>query len=91
MYQSQEYMEIGGKLITCPYHEDDYMHGVNLHSLLCRLHDSGAQSVTDFKSVIISSIECDNKSLDIQKIHDIYHQIIKDLASLGVKPEQSAH
>jgi len=91
MYQSQEYMEIGGKLITNPYDEDQYMYGVNLHRLLCRLHDSGAMNVSDFHSIIVSSIECENRLSDSEKIYDIYNQIMNDLADLGVTPEQSAH
>ncbi|WP_419797935.1 MAG: hypothetical protein ACNI26_16965 [Terasakiella sp.] len=91
MYHSQEYMEIGGKLITCPYNEDDYMYGINLHGLLCRLHDSGATNANDFLSIIISSIECENRLSDNQKIYDIYNQVMNDLANLGVTPEQSAH
>lgn len=91
MYQSQEYMEIGGKLITCPYNEDDYMYGVNLHGLLCRLHDSGATNASDFHSIIVSSIEGESRLSDSQKIHDIYNHIMNDLANLGVTPEQSAH
>ncbi|SCA58294.1 hypothetical protein MTBPR1_90141 [Candidatus Terasakiella magnetica] len=91
MYQSQEYLEIGGKLITSPYKEDDQLYGVSLHKLICQLHASGASSVTDFQSVILTSIETSGKLKDMDKAVDIFKQVMADLNGLGVIPKSPTH
>jgi len=91
MYQSQEYLEIGGKLITCPYSEDEYLHGVNLRQLLCHLHDSGASDVSEFQSIILTTIETKTNLTDMDKISDIFNHIIADLRQLGVIQQRCSH
>lgn len=89
MYQSQEYLEIGGKLVTCPYSENDFLHGINLHSLFCHLHASGAISVSDFHSIIIDAIKSDKVICDDHAVEEIFHHVMRDLAALGVFPRQT--
>jgi len=91
MYQSQEYLEIGGKLVTCPYGENDFLHGINLHSVFCHLHASGAISISDFHGIIIDAIKSNDVICDHDAVEEIFHQVMRDLAALGVFPRQTSH
>ncbi|WP_135080500.1 hypothetical protein [Terasakiella sp. SH-1] len=89
MYQSQEYLEIAGKLIICPYQEDQSLYGVNLHDLVCQLHSSGASTIDEFQSVILGAIGSSSQLTDMDKAVDIFKQVMMDLNKLGVLPVHS--
>lgn len=91
MYQSQQYLEIGGKFIVSPFAEDEKLHGVSLHGLMCRLHESGAKHITDFKAIIMSSIECEIGTQEMDKAAAVYKRIMVKLSELGVTPQVTAH
>jgi hypothetical protein len=91
MYQSQQYLEIGGKFICCPFSENDSLHGVCLYSLVCQLHESGAKSVTDFKTVLLSAIECKIGLHDMKKARAVYKRVMQKLKEAGVNPLDITH
>jgi len=91
MYQSQQYLEIGGKFIVSPFAEEENMYGVNLHGLMCQLHESGAQHITDFKTIIMSTIECKIGLEEMDKAAAIYKRVIVKLSELGVTPKVTTH
>ncbi len=89
MYRSRAYLEIAGKLVACPYEEDDILYGVNLHDLMCQLHISDVSSRADFFSVIFSAIKYGSDLTDIEKITEIFNLIMNDLQQQGVTPHQA--
>lgn len=91
MYQSQQYLEIGGKFIRSPFREGDNLHGVCLHGLLCQLHESGAKNIIDFKAILFSAIECKIGLMDIDKAAAVYKRIMVKLSEIGVIPQVTTH
>lgn len=91
MYQSQQYLEIGGKFIVSPFEENESLHGVKLHHLMCQLHESGAKHITDFKAIIMSTVECQIGTHEMDKAAAIYKRIMVKLSEVGVTPEITAH
>ncbi len=91
MYQSQQYLNIGGKLITCPFKEDETLHGVSLYDLMCQLHESGAEHITDFQAIIMSAVEVQIGQSELDKATAVYKRIMLKLSELGVSPRITAH
>lgn len=91
MYQSQQYLEIGGKFIVNPYQEGDKFHDVSLHKLFCTLHESGAHHITDFKAILMSTIECEIGLADMDKAAAIYKRVMVKLSELGIIPTVTTH
>ena len=85
MYQSGQYLEIAGRLVASPYAEDDSMHGVNLHDLICTLHASGASRLSDFETIVFSAIESGSDLTDLDKINLIFNRLMDDLNKQGVR------
>lgn len=91
MYQSRQYLEICGKLIASPFGETDMLYGVSLHHLLCTLHESGAQTMTDFKASLMKAIETEIGMEDMTKVSDIYQNILDRLSEQGIRSDLTAH
>ncbi|NVK19657.1 MAG: hypothetical protein HWE30_13235 [Methylocystaceae bacterium] len=91
MYQSRQYLEICGKLVASPFCENDTLYGVSLHRLLCALHESGAQTMTDFKAILMGAIEVEIGLEDMSKVFDIYHNILDKLSEQGLQPDLMTH
>lgn len=91
VYQSQQYLEIGGKFIVSPFAEGESLYGVNLHKLMCQLHESGAVHVMDFKMIILGSIECEIGLNDMDKAEAVYKRIMVELSGLGINPHIITH
>lgn len=91
MYQSRQYLEICGKYVVNPYSEQEELHGVSLHKLVWHLHESCANSATDFKAILLGAIEKEIGLQDMQKASLIYQSIMTALQDLGIEPEQTAH
>lgn len=84
MYQSREYLEIAGKLITSPYEEGDIMFGVPLHKIVCDLHQCGIQNTLDLELEILKNIQQTLSLHDPSKISLICEKIVNDLLAHGV-------
>ena len=87
MYQSQQYLDIGGKFIVSPFLEDECLYGVNLHTVLCDLHQSEAIYITDFKNIILRSISRQVGVKDTDKAVSIYKRVMVKLSELGIAPK----